>query len=315
MKRLIKISEHDWDNRDLAIVYIGGEVYEDATHAMCLKRYMEDNNIENYLGNKYRPEMRNFSEVSSLNDGQDVILAHRVDKVNSIYFIYGLRNGEQMSDDEIINDLKNVYPDFEIINDLDHDDNDKHGYDQDEQVNKSVKRMIDYSIGDYKEVIEKNGLKINYDSNMIYNEYICFILNPDEDLIETNCIVNDVYEKGKHFDIKNIEEIINNVKPSCENAYNLLTQHNFVFSEKDLLNYGDYAYSKNFGDGKLVIMFLDKKFYFDFEELSDEYSNKLTSGGMEDYSFHPIENLEEQLKFADELMKTAKIKKLIRKYN
>lgn len=315
MKRLIKISEHDWDNRDLAIVYIGGEVYEDATHAMCLKRYMEDNNIENYLGNKYRPEMRNFSEVSSLNDGQDVILAHRVDKVNSIYFIYGLRNGEQMSDDEIINDLKNVYPDFEIINDLDHDDNDKHGYDQDEQVNKSVKRMIDYSIGDYKEVIEKNGLKINYDSNMIYNEYICFILNPDEDLIETNCIVNDVYEKGKHFDIKNIEEIINNVKPSCENAYNLLTQHNFVFSEKDLLNYGDYAYSKNFGDGKLVIMFLDKKFYFDFEELSDEYSNKLTSGGMEDYSFHPIESLEEQLNFADELMKTAKIKKLIRKYN
>ena len=315
MKRLIKVSEHDWDNRDLAIVYIGGKVYEDATHAMCLKRYMEDNNIENYLGNQYRPDIRNFSEVSSLNDGQDVILAHRVDKVNSIYFIYGLRNGEQMSDDEIINDLKNVYPDFEIINDLDHDSDDKHGYDRNEQVSKSVKRMIDYSISNYKEVIEKNGLKINYDSNMIYNEYICFILNPDEDLIETNCIVNDVYEKGKRFNIENIEEIINNVKSSCENVYNLLTKHNFVFSEEDLLNYGDYAYKKNFGDGKLVIMFLDCKFYFDFEELSDECINKLTSGGMEDYSFHPIENLEEQLNFADELMKTAKIKKLIRKYN
>ena len=62
-------------------------------------------------------------------------------------------------------------------------------------------------------------------------------------------------------------------------------------------------------------MFLDRKFYFDFEELSDEYINKLTSGGMEDYSFHPIENLEEQLNFADELMKTAKIKKLIKKYS
>ena len=49
--------------------------------------------------------------------------------------------------------------------------------------------------------------------------------------------------------------------------------------------------------------------------LSDKCINKLTSGGMEDYSFHPIESLEEQLNFADELMKTAKIKKLIRKYN
>lgn len=30
MKRLIK-AEHDWNNRDLAIVYIDGQVYEDVT--------------------------------------------------------------------------------------------------------------------------------------------------------------------------------------------------------------------------------------------------------------------------------------------
>ena len=34
MKRLIKKSKHDWDNRDLAIVYVNGEVYEDAIHGM-----------------------------------------------------------------------------------------------------------------------------------------------------------------------------------------------------------------------------------------------------------------------------------------
>ena len=46
MKRLIKRSEHDWNNRDTAIVYIDGEVYEDVTHSMCLQQYIEDNDID-----------------------------------------------------------------------------------------------------------------------------------------------------------------------------------------------------------------------------------------------------------------------------
>ena len=29
MKRLVKKATHDWDNRDLAIVYINGEVYDE----------------------------------------------------------------------------------------------------------------------------------------------------------------------------------------------------------------------------------------------------------------------------------------------
>ena len=46
MKRL-KTAEHDWNNRDMAIVYVNGETYEDVTHAMCLQRYIKDNNILN----------------------------------------------------------------------------------------------------------------------------------------------------------------------------------------------------------------------------------------------------------------------------
>ena len=38
MKRLFKKAAHDWNNRDMAIVYVDGEVYEDATHAICLQR-------------------------------------------------------------------------------------------------------------------------------------------------------------------------------------------------------------------------------------------------------------------------------------
>ena len=84
MKRL-KTAEHDWNNRDTAIVYIGGTVYEDATHGICLKRYFQDNNMDDedvYLGT--RPEVERFSEVSKLNGRQEVILAHRVDKADAI---------------------------------------------------------------------------------------------------------------------------------------------------------------------------------------------------------------------------------------
>ena len=42
-----------------------------------------------YLG--ARPEVEQFAEVSKMYGGQDVILAHRVDRADSIYFIYGLR--------------------------------------------------------------------------------------------------------------------------------------------------------------------------------------------------------------------------------
>ena len=74
MKRLFKIAEHDWNNRDLAIVYIDGEVYEDVTHAMCLQRYIKDNDIEEELESfQFRQDFEQLSEISGMNDSQDEI--------------------------------------------------------------------------------------------------------------------------------------------------------------------------------------------------------------------------------------------------
>ena len=144
MKRLFKIAEHDWNNRDLAIVYIDGEVYEDVTHAMCLQKYLNDIGEEEQLESlQFRPDFEQFSEISEMNDGQDVILAHRVDNVDSIYFIYGLNDGKEMSDNEIINLLGEVYPEYKIINDLEHDDSDNHEYNEEEQVEKGKQRIKD----------------------------------------------------------------------------------------------------------------------------------------------------------------------------
>ena len=38
----MKQAAHDWNNRDMAIVYVDGEVYEDAIHGICLQRYLEE---------------------------------------------------------------------------------------------------------------------------------------------------------------------------------------------------------------------------------------------------------------------------------
>ena len=73
MKRLLKKAVHDWNNRDMAIVYVDGEVYEDATHAICLQRYYTDHgkDYKVYLGN--RPQFETFKDLSEDNGGQDVI--------------------------------------------------------------------------------------------------------------------------------------------------------------------------------------------------------------------------------------------------
>ena len=141
MKRLFKKAAHDWNNRDMAIIYVDGEVYEDATHAICLQRYYTDHgeDYKVYLGS--RPQFEVFKDLSKDNNGQDVILAHRVDKADAIYFIYGLNDGRQLSDSEIKSDLEKIYPDRKIYSDMEHDDSDNHGYDEREQINKYLDKI------------------------------------------------------------------------------------------------------------------------------------------------------------------------------
>ena len=158
MKKLLKKAAHDFNNRDMAIVYIDGEVYEDATHAICLQKYLNDTGQDNIKNFKDRPEVEIFSEISKEHGGQDVILAHRVDNAGSIYYIYGLDNGKEMGDNKIIYLLGDAYPDYEIINDLEHDEEeDNHGYDEEMQVEKGRERIDEFELGDLGESLERIG--------------------------------------------------------------------------------------------------------------------------------------------------------------
>ena len=79
MKRLIRKSVHDAINRDFAILYINGIFYEDITHAMCLKQFINQNNLNDILTNyQKRPDVDIFIEISQ--QIGPVVLAHYVEK-------------------------------------------------------------------------------------------------------------------------------------------------------------------------------------------------------------------------------------------
>ena len=234
---LIKESFHDWNNRDKAIVYINGEVYEDATHAICLQRYYTDHekNYKVYLGN--RPDFEVFNDLSEMNGGQDVILAHRVDKADSIYFIYGLRNGKQMSNNEIKADLKKIYPDKKIYDDMEHDSDDNHEYDEDEQILKGIDRMNEFTTGDLGGAIKLFNYKINNDGQYTNGYATIDIFGEKYFSIRTVPIITI---KGKQtngkdaFSIDDAYSVLGQVEDMCETMINYLNQAGFIMYTDDI---------------------------------------------------------------------------------
>ena len=316
MKRLMKQAIHDWNNRDLAIVYIDGIVYEDATHAICLKKYLEENQIENDFGAQYRPDIEVFNEVSKLNDGQDVILAHRVDNTNEIYFIYGLKNGNNMSESEIKADLSEVYPDYEIINDLEHDDSDNHGYDEDEQVMKGYQRITDYSLGEVGESMKNKGFKLNYQYNIFYNEYCQFEFDIKKDRCCVYGVVNEVYDKYTKFKLGEMEEVADEVLPSCKEAYDVIQSCGLVFEENELINYIIFAYSKQVGNGKVTLKAAgSNEFEFEFDGFSDTETNDFVELGVEEFEKFGIDELPEKMEIIEGFSQQANLKGRLKRSN
>ena len=256
MKRLIKQATHDWNNRDMAIVYVDGEVYEDAIHGICLQRYLEEHgsNQKVFLGN--RPDIEWFMSVSEMNGGQDVILAHRVDKADSVYFIYGLNNGQQLSDEQIKKDLSKVYPDYEIINDIEHDDNDNHGYDEEEQMDKGRERLIDFEQEDFKEALETFSYK-RFSSYRFYNEF-SVINYKDKNAFDIRTIVKVNLDgtntnERNDFDMNYIYRYLDDIENQCSLVYDLISKYGFKLDENQLEN--EMVYSKEIPTGETIQLY------------------------------------------------------------
>ena len=112
LKRLIKIAEHDYNNRDFAVVYINGKFYEDYTHMQCMTQFLKENDMTilqtDFI---HRPQNDQFLELSK--EYGPIVLGHIVNAENAIYIIVGYNNGEMFGfdslDQSIIDEFKNKY--------------------------------------------------------------------------------------------------------------------------------------------------------------------------------------------------------------
>ena len=289
MKRLMKQAIHDWNNRDVAIVYIDGMVYEDAVHGICLQRYFNDKGEDEdiYLGT--RPEVEQFAEVSKMYGGQDVILAHRVDRADSIYFIYGLRNGNEMSDSEIKADLSEVYPDYKIINDLEHDDNDNHGYNEEEQIDKGVQRIDDYQNDNFFKYLNDAGYK-KEDNETYYNDYSMIKIDNEDKTFTVNGMLKLDYDEFI-FEFYSINDVISDMKNVLYPIYTQLEKLGFELNESNLKDSENFVYSKLIGGGEIELLGGEQQFMITFYGFDKDTLQKLESIGIENDSYIDVKQL------------------------
>lgn len=300
MKRLVKHAEHDWNNRDVAVLYVEENVYEDATHAICLQRYMEDNEIDNDLNAKDRPEMEMFSEISKMHGGQDVILAHRVDNADTIYYIYGLCDGKEISDNKIQYLLGEVYPEYRIVNDLEHDEDDDHGYDEEEQTSKSIRRTNEYVMNHYKNILNKYNLTIDYDESCAYNGYLRIHFYTEANTFCINSLVSK-YNSDEAFNLKKLDDIVQDVGPDSKKAYETIEKLGYQFDEYKVLFGDEFVYSKTVSAGKYALKASDQGLAFEFDNFSSEALKELYDKGIyEDEPFY-VNELEEKTKAIESL--------------
>ena len=144
LKRLIKIAEHDYNNRDLAVVYINGKFYEDYTHMQCITQFLKENDITilqtDFI---HRPQNDQFLELSK--EYGPIVLGHIVNAENAIYIIVGYNNGEMFGfdslDQSIIDEFKNKY-NCKILDEMSHvnDPEIDNMYDEEENSEKMYQR-------------------------------------------------------------------------------------------------------------------------------------------------------------------------------
>ena len=155
MKRLIKKAEHDILNRDAAILYIDNTIYEDTTHQICLHNFLKDKGIDSEVEDwSSRPEFEILKELSQ--EYNIIVLAHHVKKENGVFILYGFINGQEVSYNEIPNNIKeelaNHY-NLPVYNDLEHD-NIENLYNEEEQVKKYKSREKQMNSEGNEEVIQ-----------------------------------------------------------------------------------------------------------------------------------------------------------------
>ena len=273
MKRLI-IAEHDIGNRDVAFIDINGKFYEDATHALCIRKYLKD--IKSDIGlesYQYRPNIQDFSELSK--DGY-IVLGHLVKKEDGVFIIYAIENERFMEFDDIpkqyIDEISNHYS-LPCYDDKKHEkteENNHYNYEENnEKFYKNVEKAISEDSFDY---LLNNGFSYNEEENFFTNGYVNVKIKNDH--ISAYSIGDNNIE---FFGINKIDTV-NKLKPS--DIYNKLCElgAEFIYKyfDKTIANF------KNC-DGNLdieVVMTSSTKCYLNDMKGNKELINKIGDMGL-----------------------------------
>lgn len=156
MKRLIKKSKHDMPNRDDAVLYVNGQFYEDVNHALCIRKFLKDNNdenIKNVTSYQYRPDIELIEYISKKYG--PAVIAHLVKHEDGIFIVYGCVDGKFKEFDDIpkniIDDISNHY-DYPCYDDFKHDETENiNMYDVDDVLDRLNKRKKEVSKEDASE--------------------------------------------------------------------------------------------------------------------------------------------------------------------
>lgn len=180
MKRLIKKSDHDWHNRDLAFIYINGKYYEGITHAIAFEQFLDENDIES-KGNSmlYRPNF-NGMQVLSRDEGLVMIFGHLTEKENAVFLIYGIDNGTALEFKDINDSLKNEISQhygLPIEDEANHDDDAENLYDEDE---KGEQLDTEVATKEYEKMRNILSKSFTENGNVFTNNDITIILDTED---------------------------------------------------------------------------------------------------------------------------------------
>lgn len=249
MKRLIKKSSHDINNRDKAIIVINGEIYEGRAHAECINDYYEDHDLDDhYLSSAFdRPS---YDKIKRFVD--QVVFAHLVESEKAIYLeTWSLEN---ISMQEAASMLKTKYSDYSIYND-------------DMQVEEYDEATDDY-VDKYKLIMAKRLIRkaeVNY-SDFLYdlimnNEYTPQTV--DEAIADnSDCVYNGEVYRVFFFDNEIVEEkaeeladSVNDVDDLTEAVIESLIEVNGAYhSFAKSMNGIDAVISSEFSPGQLKVV-------------------------------------------------------------
>lgn len=125
MNRLKKISRHDVENRDKALVYINGEIYECEVHNQGVQEYLNKNNIdvnvteEDEDGFAFRED---YEDKGAIDSKDEIAFAHYVEQNGHLPEAVYLETDTLQADlNKVLEALKNKYPGLHILDDSSYD--------------------------------------------------------------------------------------------------------------------------------------------------------------------------------------------------